>query len=232
MLKGEGFSVKGVMKLLAAAKLVTLSEEESAQAQSEPIEIPTMAVDPVVNVAPVVPRLEGGDVVEGRAFEEIFASANLPPSPFPAERLLRLLDGLRAMDEATRKAAVMAMDAADENWTIADPIIDAQRKSAVLESYREGLTAQVASTEQTTAAKIAELTSDQERAVAEIRKQILELEKLLEREVQKKTEQIAALDASLKATRDAVDREGRRITAEIDRLREIPAQFAQPTTPQ
>ncbi len=218
------------MKLLAAAKLVTLSEEERAQAQSEPVEIPTMTVDPVVNVAPVVPRLEGNDVVEGRAFEEIFASANLPPSPFPAERLLRLLDGLRAMDEATRKAAVMAMDAADENWTIADPVIDAQRKSVVLESYREGLTAQVASTEQTTAAKIAELTGDQERAVAEIRKQILELEKLLEREVQKKTEQIAALDASLKATRDAVDREGRRITAEIDRLREIPAQFAQPTT--
>ena len=222
--------MKGVMKLLAAAKLVTLSEEERAQAQSEPVEIPTMTVDPVVNVAPVVPRLEGNDVVEGRAFEEIFASANLPPSPFPAERLLRLLDGLRAMDEATRKAAVMAMDAADENWTIADPVIDAQRKSVVLESYREGLTAQVASTEQTTAAKIAELTGDQERAVAEIRKQILELEKLLEREVQKKTEQIAALDASLKATRDAVDREGRRITAEIDRLREIPAQFAQPTT--
>ena len=218
------------MKLLAAAKLVTLSEEERAQTQSEPVEIPTMTVDPVVNVAPVVPRLEGNDVVEGRAFEEIFASANLPPSPFPAERLLRLLDGLRAMDEATRKAAVMAMDAADENWTIADPVIDAQRKSVVLESYREGLTAQVASTEQTTAAKIAELTGDQERAVAEIRKQILELEKLLEREVQKKTEQIAALDASLKATRDAVDREGRRITAEIDRLREITAQFAQPTT--
>ena len=224
--------MKGVMKLLAAAKLVTLSEEERAQTQSEPVEIPTMTVDPVVNVAPVVPRLEGNDVVEGRAFEEIFASANLPPSPFPAERLLRLLDGLRAMDEATRKAAVMAMDGADENWTIADPVIDAQRKSAVLESYREGLTAQVASTEQTTAAKIAELTGGQESVVAEIRKQILELEKLLEREVQKKTEQIAALDASLKATRDAVDREGRRITAEIDRLREIPAQFAQPTTHQ
>ena len=224
--------MKGVMKLLAAAKLVTLSEEERAQTQSEPVEIPTMTVDPVVNVAPVVPRLEGNDVVEGRAFEEIFASANLPPSPFPAERLLRLLDGLRAMDEATRRAAVMAMDGADENWTIADPVIDAQRKSAVLESYREGLTAQVASTEQTTAAKIAELTGGQESVVAEIRKQILELEKLLEREVQKKTEQIAALDASLKATRDAVDREGRRITAEIDRLREIPAQFAQPTTHQ
>ena len=224
--------MKGVMKLLAAAKLVTLSEEERAQTQSEPVEIPTMTVDPVVNVAPVVPRLEGNDVVEGRAFEEIFASANLPPSPFPAERLLRLLDGLRAMDEATRKAAVMAMDGADENWTIADPVIDAQRKSAVLESYREGLTAQVASTEQTTAAKIAELTGGQESVVAEIRKQILELEKLFEREVQKKTEQIAALDASLKATRDAVDREGRRITAEIDRLREIPAQFAQPTTHQ
>ena len=218
------------MKLLARAKLVTLSEDENAQFESEPVEAAAEAYAPVANAEPAAPRFEESDVVEGKTFAEIFAAANVPPSPFPAERLLRLIDGLRAMDEATRKAAVTAMDAADENWTIADPIIDAQRKSAVLESYRQALAAQVASAEQTSATTIAGLTSAQERTAGEIRTQIQELEKLLERETQKTAQQIAVLESNLKATRDATEREGRRISAEIDRLREIPAQFAQPST--
>ena len=218
------------MKLLARAKLVTLSEDENAQFESEPVEAAAEADAPVANAEPAAPRFEESDVVEGKTFAEIFAAANVPPSPFPAERLLRLIDGLRAMDEATRKAAVTAMDAADENWTIADPIIDAQRKSAVLESYRQALAAQVASAEQTSATTIAGLTSAQERTAGEIRTQIQELEKLLERETQKTAQQIAVLESNLKATRDATEREGRRISAEIDRLREIPAQFAQPST--
>ena len=77
-------------------------------------------------------------------------------------------------------------------------------------------------------ADIASLRVAQESTAAEIRKQIAELEKLLEREVQKTAEQIAALEAGLKAARESTAREGRRMTAEIDRLREIPAQFAHP----
>ena len=133
------------MRLLAAAKLVTLSDEDRAHEQPDPTaEIPAEQ-DVAADITPVQVPLAEGDIVEDRPFADIFASAQLPPSPFPAERLLRLLDGLRAMDEATRKAAVLAMDAADENWTIADPMMDAQRKIAVLESYREALDTQLAS---------------------------------------------------------------------------------------
>ena len=220
--------MKGVMRLLAAAKLVTLSDEDRAHEQPDPTaEIPAEQ-DLAADIMPLQVPLAEGDIVEDRPFADIFASAQLPPSPFPAERLLRLLDGLRAMDEATRKAAVLAMDAADENWTIADPMMDAQRKIAVLESYREALDTQLASNEQKMSADIASLRVAQESTAAEIRKQIAELEKLLEREVQKTAEQIAALEAGLKAARESTAREGRRMTAEIDRLREIPAQFAHP----
>ena len=225
--------MKGIMKILAAAKLVTLSEDEASTQQAEPQ--PSETLPDEVIAAPVPPppvHYAASDVVEGKSFEEIFAAANLPPSPFPAERLLRLLDGLRAMDEATRKSAGRAMDAADENWTIEDPVMDAQRKIGALESYREALDAQVAANAQTVTADIADLKAAQERAIVEIRKQISELEKLLEREVQKTTEQIAGMESELKARRDAAAREGARMSAEISKLREIPAQFMQPTTNQ
>lgn len=227
--------MKGIMKILAAAKLVTLSEEEANTQQSEPQPIEAFAGEVIAEApapAPEPVHYAASDVAEGKSFEEIFAGAHLPPSPYPAERLLRLLDGLRAMDEGTRKAAVRAMDAADENWTIEDPVIDAQRKIGALEAYRQALDAQMAGNEQAVTADIADLKTAQERAIVEIRKQISELEKLLEREVQKTAEQIAGMESELKARRDAAAREGARISAEMNKLREIPAQFMQPTTNQ
>lgn len=221
--------------MLAAAKLVNLSEDEQNtvpdEVQStEPLQ-GEPAPAPATQEAPPV-HYETGEVTEGKTFEQIFADASIPPSPFPAERLLRLLDGLRAMDEATRKAAVSAMDAADENWAIEDPVLDAQRKIGALESYRQALDAQVASKEQEVSQAIAELKAVQERAIEEIRKQITALEKLLEREVQKTAEQIAGMESELKARQEAAIREATRMTAEINKLREIPAQFVSSTTHQ
>jgi hypothetical protein len=224
--------MKGMMRFLAAANLVTLSEEEQSEIQPPPVETPVTPAEPPAETPPVLAQYAESEVVEGRSFDEIFLGASLPISPFPAERLLRLLDGLRAMDEATRKAAVRAMDNADDSWTIADPVIDAQRKIAVLEAYKEVVNQQVAGIEEKAAAEAAELKANQERAVAEIRKQIAELERLLEREMRKTTEQIAGLEANAKASREAAAREARRVSAEIDRMQEIPAQFAQPTTQQ
>jgi hypothetical protein len=77
--------------------------------------------------------------LEGIALADIFAAAGVPDSPYPAEKLLRLLDGLRAMDAGTRKAAVLAMDAADDNWQIGDCIADADRKISALDAYKQQL---------------------------------------------------------------------------------------------
>ena len=221
--------MKGMMKFLAAANLVTLSEEEQREAQPQPIE---ELAPPAQSQHEPMPALAASDVVEGRSLEEIFASANLPVSPYPAERFLRLLDGLREMDEPTRKAAVRAMDGADDHWTIADPVIDAQRKIAALEAYKEAVNRQVTGIQEKGAAEVSELKAKQEKAAAEIRKQVVELERLLERETHKTTEHIAALESGVKAAREAAAREGKRVSTEISRLQEIHAQFAQPTTHQ
>lgn len=214
--------MKGLLELLAKAKLVDLSEEESLAAAES-------AAAPVAEPVPelVAPALAAADLetAEGKAFDAIFADAAIPPSPFPAEKLLRLLDGLRAMDGATRKAAVMAMDAADDSWHIADCVIDAQRKVAVLGDYKQALAAQLQDREQRAAADVAGIRADLETATAAIRQQIAELEQLLERKITQSAQETTAIEADSRATREAVARESRRMDAEIERLGEISSQF-------
>lgn len=218
--------MKGLMDLLARAKLVELSADER-QAAAE------MAAEPAADLA-AAPKEESSplplsatelEVTEGKAFDEVFAAAGVPLSPFPAEKLLRLLDGLRAMDGATRKTAVLAMDAADDNWQITDCITDAQQKIAALGSYKRHLAAQLQGGEQQAATTMADTRAKLETATAAIRQQIAELEQLLERTITQSAQETTSIEAGLRATRESVAREVRRMDAEIERLREIPAQF-------
>lgn len=220
--------MKGLMEFLAKAKLVDLSEDERTLSPSarEAITDSPEGAAAEVPVAPL-PVLEGG-IDEAVVLEDIFALAAVSPSPFPAEKLLRLLDGLRAMDAATRKTAVLAMDAAEDSWQISDPLLDAQRKIAALEAYKKSLAAQVAATEEQVSARIVEGKASLERAIAEIRAQISELEQLLEREVARAAQETTNLEGGLRATREAAARELRRMDKEIERFAEIPASFSQP----
>lgn len=229
--------MKGFMKFLAAAKLVELSEEErqSLEAASAHDDANLLAqqadqaYSSEINQAPVEQnsvQYAQEDVAEGKSFDEIFASAQIGESVYPAERLLRLLDGLRAMDSATRIAAVRAMDAADDNWTIADSVLDAQRKIAALESYQKALEGQLAVQQDSVVAEIADMKLAEERAISAIKQQIAELEALLEREIGKTAETITQLEAGRQAAQQTCEREVKRLQVEIERLREIPVQFS------
>lgn len=221
--------MNGLMNFLVRAKLVELSEDErqapadSALAPQASVEMPPEPEPPPL--PPPVP-LTDLDIAEGKAFDEIFAAAAIPPSAFPAEKLLRLLDGLRAMDGTTRKTAVLAMDAADDSWQIVDSVADAQRKIAALASYKQVLAAQLQGSEQVAAAKSGDIRADLESATAAIRQQIAELEQLLERKITQSAQETTNIEANLRATREAVAREVRRMDGEIERLREIPSQFS------
>lgn len=221
--------MRGLLDLLARAKLIELSDSERAP-RSPPEKDSPPAEEPVAEASLPPPSAAQDQIEEGKPLEDIFALAAVAPSAFPAEKLLRLLDGLRAMDAATRKAAVLAMDAADDNWEIADPVMDAQRKMGALESYKQRLGELIQGAEQNVAAQMAEIKSGLERTTAEIRTQISELERLLEREVTKAAQQTTNLEAGLRATREAAARELRRMDKEIERLAEIPANFVKPNT--
>ncbi len=133
--------------------------------------------------------------------EQIYADAGVPACPFPAERLLRLIDGLAAMDDATRKAAIAAMDAADDTWTIDDPIGDARLKAQALEAYSHTLKANFDEQRATIEALHAQSVAEEETAVAQIRKQIADLERLLERQLAQGADARADLQARLKVIR-------------------------------
>ena len=236
--------MKGILNFLARARLVELSEDERlaaseaeahtagasavAEADAAPGRMPQESVD----VSPVAPRAVAaapsdplaGDA-EGIALADIFAAAGVPDSPYPAEKLLRLLDGLRAMDAGTRKAAVLAMDAADDNWRIGDCIADADRKISALDAYKQQLNAQLQDREQQSAEVVNQIKLALDNSTAAIRKQIAELEQLLEREVTRAAQEATSVEAGLRAARESTAREARRMDAEIQRLREIPTSF-------
>lgn len=223
--------MKGLLNLLAKANLVELSDEEKVESGIENLDMPSSDQSDVPPAPPEPPPLQnvfppGSPIIENRPIEDIYAAAGLPQSPFPAEKLLRLLEGLRTMDAATRKAAVQAMDAADDNWQISDCIDDAKRKVDTLNSYKQLLDAQLQTAEQQSVAQVEDIRSGLEKSTSEIRKQISELEKLLEREISKSAQQTTAIEAGVRAARETVGRESRRIGTEIERLGEITAQFA------
>lgn len=237
--------MKGILNLLARANLLELSEDERQEAGVESLSDASDALGADAAAAmghvappesvPEVPVLSAAEceIVGDKPFEELYREAGLAEAPFPAEKLLRLLDGLRAMDAETRKAAVLAMDAADDNWQIADCVRDAGAKVAVIESYKQHLAAQVVSGDQYASAQIKEVEAGLATATEAIRRQIAELEQLLQREIAGAAQRSASLEAALRAAREASARETRRMDAEIERLREITASFgvANPATP-
>ncbi|MCP4809109.1 MAG: methyl-accepting chemotaxis protein [Proteobacteria bacterium] len=184
------------------------------------------AAPPVV-VKPTPPKIFEPlvEVVENVELDALFAQSGVPESPFPAEKLLKVLDGLRALDPGTRKAAILAMDAADEDWTIQDPLLDANRKIAALDTARERLTATAAQAEAKAETDLAEQETYKEEASATIRAQIADLEKLLETELNKVAEEKATIHARLQETRAACTRESARYEAESDRLKSLTLTF-------
>ncbi len=235
------------LKALSKMKLVELTEEEEAKVASEPdSEMSLAEIDRILaeeakhsppprppSVPPVAPTTppqppatSASGIVEDRPFEEIYTSAQVPEAPYSAEKLLRVLDGLKAMDPATRKAAVIAMDAADDEWTIADAVLDAQRKISVLENTASQIQAQLEHIRQT--AEQEKKTRDDylAQATETIRQKISELEQTLQHETAQIAAQKAEIEGKVEAAEAATVREIARLKAEIERLRSLPATFS------
>ncbi len=247
------------LRALSKMKLVELDEEEQKRVDEEAKASPEMSLEEIDRIlaaeaekaggAPMVPQqtapapqpapppaqptTSSSEIAEDRPFDTIYAESGVPEAPYSAEKLLRVLDGLKAMDPHTRKAAVIAMDAADEEWTIADAVLDAQRKIRVLEQSTQGIQAQLQQIQQTAAHEKATRDDYLAKAAATIRAKIQELEETLQAETAQIAAQKADIDGKVAAAGAAAAREGARLQAEVQRLREIPATFAveRPTEP-
>ncbi|MDP2367588.1 methyl-accepting chemotaxis protein [Rhodoferax sp.] len=173
---------------------------------------------PLANEGPVAD-------VSGLSLAQIYASAGVAAASYPAERLLRLLDGLKAMEEGTRRQAIAAMDAADDTWTIADPLHDASLKIAAIEAHAATLRAGVTQAEQDTQMTLGAVQQRQDKSVAEIKRQINELEGLLARELARGAQESAALAATLQSRREAALRELESLMRTVGQFQALVSQF-------
>jgi hypothetical protein len=215
--------MKGMFDLLERAGLVRRVEDTDS-----PPAIEAPAAEP--SAAALSPAPESGAAVTiedttGMSLDQVYAAAAVPPCAYPAERLLRLIDGLKAMDEATRRQAIRAIDAADDSWSIADPMRDAAAKVAALERHAASIRAGIARAEQETQARQGELKQRQETSVAEIRRQIADLEGLLAREIARGAQEQAALEAALQSQREGAGRELSHLSQTASALTGLIAQF-------
>ena len=240
------------LRALSKMKLVELDDEEQKRVDQEGKDSPEMSLEEIDRILaaeaekaggapqvpqqrapapqpvapPAAPTTSKSEIVEDRPFAAIYAEAAVQEAPYSAEKLLRVLDGLKAMDPHTRKAAVIAMDAADEEWTIADAVLDAQRKIRVLESSVQGVAAHLQQIQETAAHEKTTRDAYLAEAAATIRAKIQELEETLQAETAQIAAQKADIDGKVAAAVAASARETARLQMEVQRLREIPATFA------
>jgi hypothetical protein len=211
--------MKGMLNFLEKAGLVT---RDAPVGQMHPEAGPTPVAQPEPERGGQPPSAVVGTPLK---LDEIYASAGVAPSVYPAERLLRLVDGLQAMDGATRLLAIKAMDAADESWSIEDPLADAEAKLQALARYAEHLQHELQTMERATAARLQAVASRQDKTVGEIRKQIVELEALASREIVRSAHDSAVHEAELQAARQRTAGQLETIGETSQRLQSLSMQF-------
>lgn len=166
-------------------------------------------------------------VPENVSFEAIYQSAGVPSAPFPAERLLKILDGLRAMDTLNQRAAIAAMDAADETWSVADVLKDASRKVSALQAHVTQVNVAVAAVQEEERTRKAALVKDYETLCASISEQIAQLQEAARLAASDHATATSALEARTAAAVAAGQREQVRIQSEVERLDGIARQLGQ-----
>lgn len=214
--------MKGMMGFLERAGLVTR-------------DTPLQPAPPVA-AAPAAPRSAAGTPPADMAaslvpqeLTDIYAGAGVPTSGFPAERLLRLVDGLSAMDDTTRLMAIRAMDAADDAWSIDDPLADAAAKVQALAQHVQQLQTGLDVLEQDTASRLQGVAARHDQVVGDIRKQITELEALAARESARAAQETATHEAQLQAAREQTARTIAGIQQTSERLQSLGTQFTNPS---
>ena len=173
----------------------------------------------------------GSDVVgveEGLTFVDIYGRQGVAEAQFPVERLLKLVEGLRALDPTTRRAAITAMDVADETWSMDDVLADADAKMAALRGHQRQMQGAADGVVQANRERVAALESSRDGRLAELRQQIAALEAQIQDAVGSTAADVAKLQSESESNKAALLRETQRIDAHILNLEELVAQFRPP----
>lgn len=164
-------------------------------------------------------------IEEGLDLGEIYARQGVAVAAFPVERLMKLVEGLRTLDPTTRRAAITAMDVADETWSMDHVLADADAKVLALRGHQQALKAIAENIGQSNRERIAALETDRDGAVAALREQIAALEAQIQDAVGSVAAEVAKLQSQSESAKAALQRETLRIDATILNLEELVAQF-------
>ncbi len=167
-------------------------------------------------------------VEEGLTFADIYGRQGVAEAQFPVERLLKLVDGLRALDPTTRRAAITAMDVADETWSMDDVLADADAKMAALRGHQRQMQGAADGVVQANRERVAALENSRDGRLAELRQQIAALEAQIQEAVGSTAADVAKLQSESESNKAALLRETQRIDAHILNLEELVAQFRPP----
>jgi hypothetical protein len=212
------------MGLLEKAGLVSRVEDSETLPASADRAVDMMEGPPSVDTGLALSS-PAAPLDPGLTLDQVYQNAGVPPSPYPAERLLRLLDGLKAMDDSLRRQTIQAIDAADDTWTIQDPISDAGHKVRAIGEHAAALRAGVAAAQSETEAHLATVRARQDEALNTIKQQIADLEALMAREVARGAQECAALESDLQARRHAAERDLTELSRSAGELQGLIHQF-------
>lgn len=197
--------------------IIRRAAEADAGAPSTPRE-----ADASVETAEAV---EAVGVEEGLSFVDMYARQSVAEASFPVERLLKLVEGLRALDPTTRRAAIMAMDVADETWSMEQVLADADAKLAALRNHQRQMQGAADGVVQANRERVAALESSRDSRLAELRQQISALEAQIQDAIGSTAADVAKLQSESESNKAALLRETQRIDAQILNLEELAAQF-------
>jgi hypothetical protein len=226
-------------KLLEAARLIEPAEAQaSASVPTEDSELDAIIrraaeadAGPPRAEAPADAASAAADAVgveEGLSFVDIYGRQNVAEASFPVERLLKLVEGLRALDPTTRRAAIMAMDVADETWSMDQVLADADAKLAALRGHQRQMQQAADSVVQANRERVAALESSRDTRVGELRQQIATLEAQIHDAIGTTAADVAKLQSESESNKAALLRETQRIDAHSLNLQELVAQFRPP----
>lgn len=228
-------------KILQAARLIESSESpaapapaagdsdidaiirRAAEAESRSAAMPPPMPATAGDAAPAVAGVE-----EGLDFAQIYARQGVADAAFPVERLIKLVDGLKALDPTTRRAAITAMDVADETWSMDQVLADADAKIAALRGHQRDLQASADALVQANQTRIAALESNRDARLADLRQQIAALEAQIQDAVGATAADVARLQSESESNKAALARETQRLDAQVLGLEELAAQFRGP----
>lgn len=231
-------------KILEAARLIERAEGESsiphAASSTRDDDLDALirraaAADPAPSPREGSPVADAADapsppestvaIEEGLEFADIYARQGVAVAPFPVERLMKLVEGLRTLDPTTRRAAITAMDVADETWSMDHVLADADAKVLALRGHQQALKAIAENIAQSNRERIATLETDRDGAVAALREQIAALEAQIQEAVGSTAAEVAKLQSQSESAKAALQRETLRIDATILNLEELVGQF-------